>query len=190
MARKNHGDESPPRKSARVAPLLPSTEALKETTRIASTLTGHPIWRAAMKGATPREAVLVRRVDREDDYYYVVTLEKGGKPSARMAIGAQNAALLRCHGISKVSRTLSEWIDPLDAIRSREGRTLDLPGQRHPLTVRSGTVSVHPILIWKPCAASTSPLLPFHVLTIGDTVAYLRVDGRLYGRLTAGLSGR
>lgn len=170
--------------------LIVRTEALGATLRFATALAKNTVWKAALDGVTATDAVLVRRVDRPDDYYYVVTLARGETPTARMAVSAHNAELLRCHGISKTQGKLTRWVRPEAALKAREGRRLDVANPARSIIIRATTTSIHPTLVWRPCAASTSPLLPFHVLIFGDTVAYLRVDGRWYERLMVGPSGR
>jgi hypothetical protein len=158
--------------------------------RVATALVKHAAWKAALEGATSHDGVLVRRVDRADEFYYVVTLSRSGRASARMAISARTGALLRCHGISTREGDLTRWVPPSDVLKAREGRTLNSQAGCESLIVRASSATILPTLVWRPCAASVTPLLPFHVVAIGDTVAYIRVDGRVYPELPKQLSGR
>jgi hypothetical protein len=44
----------------------------------------------------------------------------------------------------------------------------------------------HPTLVWRSCRESRSMLRPFHLLTIGDTLVYVGVDGAAFPRLSTG----
>lgn len=170
--------------------LLPTSEAMRFSDQVATSLVKYPIWKAALSRASSRESVLVRRVDRADEFYYVVTLKRAEQASARMAINARTGALLRCHGISTSDGTLTRWVLPLEVLKAREGRPLSSDDSCHALIVRAATATVLPTLVWRPCSASVTPLMPFHVVAVGDTVAYIRVDGRVYSELPPQLSGR
>jgi hypothetical protein len=169
---------------------MSATESMRLSDQVATALVKYPIWKAALAGASSRESVLVRRVDRADEFYYVVTLAKAGQASARMAIDARTGALLRCHGISVSKARLTKWVPPLQVLKAREGRPLGFKAGCESLVVRAATANVLPTLVWRPGSASVTPLLPFHVVAIGDTLAYIRVDGRIYSELPLQLSGR
>jgi hypothetical protein len=38
--------------------------------------------------------------------------------------------------------------------------------------------------VWKPCVESRSPFYPFRLVTIGDQVRYVRIDGKEFASLT------
>lgn len=159
--------------------------------RIAAALARHPVWKAALVGASPspKAADLVQRLDLDDEYYYIVTFMKGTRVTARMALEGRSGKLLRCNAISKVDRALSDFITPDVVLGPLEGRPLGI-GVARQHTVRMAAIGVLPVLSWKPCAESQSPLLPFYVLTVGDTITYLRVDGKMYRALNLGPVGR
>lgn len=160
-------------------------------TRVATALAKHAVWKPAFDGAlpSPEGAVLVQRLDREDEYYYIVTFMKGTRTTARMALVGRSGKLLRCNAVSRANRSLPKFVAPADVLKSREGKPYGIGPARERL-VRMAAIGVAPVLSWKPCAESQSPLLPFYVLTVGDSVTYLRVDGKLNHVLTLAALGR
>ena len=106
-----------------------------------------------------------------------------------MGIGGHPARLLRVSGIGSDDAEIPPCVVPAAALAHREGLPFGLGAARHRI-VRAGTIGVHPLLVWKPCAQSRSPLLPFYLLTVGDVVYYLRADGKLFHELTKGQPGR
>lgn len=170
---------------------IETSAASAAATKVAKALVKHPVWKNALSGALPstQTAILVQRLDHPDDYYYIVAFESGGRTTARMAIGGRDAQLLRCNAISRAGSRLPPFVTPTGVLKSREGKPFGIGPARERL-MRRAAVGVHPVLVWKPCAESRSPLLPFYLLTVGDTVSYLRVDGKLYTVLRVPEFGR
>ena len=47
-----------------------------------------------------------------------------------------------------------------------------------------GKIIIDPILVWKPCVESYSRFLPFYKVKMGNKTVYVRIDGKVYPRLT------
>ena len=48
------------------------------------------------------------------------------------------------------------------------------------------SMSIYPALVWKPCRESLKPYLPFHVVKIERRRVYIRIDKKVFARLTNG----
>ena len=166
-----------------------SQQAADAARRIQAEMVVEPLWTLALKDATAAEPVPVQRLDQADDYYYLADFGKGGVVTARMAIGGSPYTLLRVSGIGREGTHLPSFVTPAGVLDGRTGMPFGVGAARHRI-VRPGTVGVHPVLVWKSCAQSRSPLLPFYLLSVGDVVSYLRVDGKLFARLDVGQPGR
>jgi hypothetical protein len=128
---------------------------------------------------------LVQRLDRYDEYYYIVPFKSGAADTARLVIDAQSGRFTEASAIDKEGESLPPYIPALKGLEARYGRALDLRSVRNRV-LRPGTIGQHPVLAWRPCKQSTSPLLPFYLVSIGDRIVYWRVDGELFDELTDG----
>ena len=133
----------------------------------------------------PQRPLTVQRLDLDDDYYYIVPFTRGGVLTARLMIDARENRFVEATGIETAGQRLPPYIDPVRLLEESYGRVIDLPHVRKRI-IRPGTVGLHPVLVWKPSAESSSPWLPFYQLSVGDEFVYLRVDGRLTDRLRTG----
>jgi hypothetical protein len=166
--------------------MMPPASARKEAQRVAATLLqGSARWRAALGGKEPDVPLLVQRLDRYDDYYYIVPFKRGQAETARLVVDATTGKFMEASAIEKEGESLAPYKPPTSPLESCYGRPLDLPAVRNRV-VRPGTVGQHPVFVWKPCKESSSPLLPFYLLTVGDRVVYVRVDGQVFDELTDG----
>ena len=144
-----------------------------------------PRWNAALESAIPGRPLKVQRLDLDDDYYHIVPFTRGGRLTARLMIDERESRFVEATGIETAGQSLPPYIDLAPRLEEAYGRTLDLPHVRKRI-IRPGTVGLHPVLVWKPSAESSSPWLPFYQLSVGDEFVYLRVDGRLTDRLRTG----
>ena len=179
-----------PRPPTSRAPWIEGSAVVVAANRVAKALAKHAVWKHALVGSSPsNQPVVVQRLDRKDDYYYIVEFANAGRLTARMAMGGRDGKLLRCNAVSRANSALRRFVTPPELLRSREGKPFGIGAARERL-VRTAAVGVHPVLVWKDCAQSRSPLLPFYVLTVGDSLSYLRVDGTFFHILRAASLGR
>ena len=139
----------------------------------------------AFAGATPDTAMLVQRLDRRDSYYYIVPFKVGGRETARMTMDATDATFLEASGIEKPGEQLPAYV-PAPVMLRRLYAEADRFADTLRFLIRDGAVGQHPVLVWMPCAESSSPFLPFYQYSIGDTFLYYRVDGARFEQLTTG----
>ena len=142
-------------------------------------------WRPALAGKEPDAPLLVQRLDRYDEYYYIVPFKRAAAETARLILDAASGRFMEASAIDNEGESLPPYHPPLVALESHYGRALDLRAVRNRV-LRSGTIGQHPVLAWRPCKESTSPLLPFYLVSIGDRIVYWRVDGKAFDELTDG----
>ena len=141
-------------------------------------------WKRTLQGAEPGEPVLVQRLDRLDDFYYVVPMHRSrSRVSAVVSVDArygtykQTAATPESH-FPELLHAVRK--DVLDRVADRRFELEDRLGR---LLVRPEAVCIYPSLVWKPCRESLSPFWPFHMLTVGAHRLYVRVDGAIFAAL-------
>jgi len=166
--------------------MIPPPSAIEEAQRAAAALLQTSArWRPGLAAREPDTPLLVQRLDRYDDYYYIVPFKRGHAETARLVIDATTGKFTEASAIEKEGESLAPYKPPLSPLDACYGRPLDLPAVRNRV-LRQGTIGKHAVLVWRPCKESSSPLLPFHLLTIGDRVVYVRVDGQIFDELTDG----
>ena len=147
-----------------------------------------------LRGGGWSEPVLVTRLDRPGEFYYLQPWETDqgitgiAKVDARFgtfngfqALAGPNPALL-------IGRERRDRLERRIASRI-DGLKIDLPGLKGKLTMFKDAYATSPTLVWKPCRESWSPYLPFHQLTIGSETLYTRIDGPVFTELTGGSGG-
>ena len=150
--------------------------------RLAESKFGEPVLRSGRAG----QPLLVQRLDRTGDFYYLVPWLRNGRLSALIDVDAR-------FGVFKSLRVLTSgggdwWPGGRSSglARSLDGRTFELPEERGRFKVYPGTYCVPPVLVWKPCRESWSPHLPFYHVVVGGHSLYVRNDGPVFTHLTSG----
>ena len=163
-----------------------ATEGLEEY-RLKETEFGGP----ALKSGSLGQPLLVQRLDRPGDFYYLTPWQRSGKVLALIDVDAR-------FGVFKSIRVLpapsQDWAIPVSSskgvrdsiVSSLENRVFELPEERGRLKVYPGTYCIPPVLVWKPCRESWSPHLPFYHIVVGGHSLYVRIDGPVFTQLTTG----
>jgi hypothetical protein len=140
-------------------------------------------YKAVLGRAKLGNAVLVQRLDHPDKYYYVVPASEGDTNPLAVVLDGRTGEYLQS-AVQRGGRgNVFHTIDT-KAVRERVvGRTLQLPGLLGRFTVRPEAFCQYPVLVWKPCRESLSPLYPFHLFTSGAYHVYVRVDGAIFTEL-------
>jgi hypothetical protein len=142
-------------------------------------------YKAAMSQAKPSTPVLVERLDRVNDYYYIVPVARKAESIVSLAIivdgrtGVYNQSIVSEAG----TENILSLNDPEQAAAQVIGQDIQLPGVRGRLHVLPQAVSQHPAMVWKPCRESLSPYYPFHLFTSGGNQIYVRSDGMVFTEL-------
>jgi hypothetical protein len=150
-----------------------------------------PKWAPAFAGASAGTPILVSRLDKPDQYYYLVSFSIGARATARLRMNAQTGAFAEGIGIDKSGDALTPYITAGQAF-SRVARVSAVEGDKDKKKKKkkpspSETVlTVEPFPGWRPCAQSFSAFLPFYLIKDGTSLRYVRFDGMLYDALTFG----
>jgi hypothetical protein len=135
----------------------------------------------SLRGARPDGAHLVQRLDREDEFYYLVTVHQAGKPTAILRGDALYGTFHGALALQNVEHPpIIEREAALSALRNS---IVDLGDGLGRIPLREGGFSVYPTLVWRPCMESRSPYYPFHQINIGNRTIYVGYNGRVYPTL-------
>jgi hypothetical protein len=147
--------------------------------------------RQALKSGNWGQPLLVQRLDRRNDFYYLTPWQRGGKVVALIDVDAR-------FGVFKSIRVLPSpiqaWALPTSSTKAArdsvvsviENKLFELPDERGRIKVYPGTYCIPPVLVWKPCRESWSPHLPFYHIVVGGHSLYVRIDGPVFTQLTTG----
>lgn len=137
----------------------------------------------ALASVRTTDAQLVRRLDYQDEYYYLVGLRYGEKVAALARIDALYGAFLGAH-ISDKKKDGHLILDRDRALRMlREHPVIDLGDKLGRVPIREGAFCLYPSLVWRPCKESRSPYCPFYQVALESRVIFIGYDGRTYPAL-------
>ncbi len=141
-------------------------------------------WARVLEGTRAAEPVLVERLDRPHDYYYVVPMEhERRRVSAAVAVDARFGDYQQAVALPEAGPNHLAALAPDAVLKLVTGKTFGLPDRRGEILVRDKLFCMYPVLVWKPCRESLSPLYPFRMLTVGAHRLYVRSDGRVFTEL-------
>ena len=142
-------------------------------------------WGNILKKASPGEPLLVQRLDHNDSFYYIVPMQSssGASAAAFACIDARFGDYRQAAMISAKSpaamlidrKGMAEWIFKQKIV---------LPESQGRIQLRPEGICLHPTLVWKPCRESLSPFWPFFMYTYGAHRIYVRIDRKVFTRLT------
>lgn len=133
--------------------------------------------------AKPQAPVVVQRLDRADEFYYIVPYALADATPLAVIVDARRGEYRQSvYGAAQntVFATQSREVVAREVV----GRRFELPDRQGSLYVRPEAVCQYPYLVWKPCRQSLSPYYPFHMFTVGGSRIYVRVDGAIFTELT------
>ena len=149
-------------------------------------LFSHKIDNKTLDGLEPGKPYLVKRLDRLNDYYYMVPILSNKKLVAFINIDGRFGNF-RDAGSGQEFQQLN--IKPMP-----EEKIFDIIGKR--ILTKKGTInvfpevtSISPFLVWQPCRESLSTFLPFHLINIDNHRFYMRLDGNLFPSLNRRVVG-
>lgn len=165
--------------------LLAADEAIKFAETAARDF-GESRLKIALQSAVVQPPTLVQRIDKRDEYYFIVSFAVASRDTARFMIDAVSGKLKQASGVVAADASLRRYVSSQDArdrmITARAASKV----KKWAFEFRREFVGQHPVLVWKPCRQSGSPFLPFHQFSVGGSLVYLRVDGQLFQALTTG----
>lgn len=135
-------------------------------------------------GASSGEPVLVQRLDRLDDFSYIIPWQRSRSRLAALAgVDARLGVYKQAAAAPEGPNARAAGRDEEGAARPRRRPQVRAGGGVGRLLVRPEVVCVHPTLVWKPCRESLSPFSPFHLITVGGRHLYVPVDGAVFTAL-------
>jgi hypothetical protein len=140
-------------------------------------------WNPGFANKPARQPLLVRRLDRDNSYYYIVSFGPERRETARLIVDAHSAEFDEAIAVEREDGSLAPFIEPRRTLDPWWARLVELPALRDYRITRE-TVKVDDSLVWRPCDQSTTPFLPFYQVYVGDSLIYLRIDGEPFDRLT------
>jgi len=135
----------------------------------------------ALQRARPVSADLVQRLDRRDEFYYLVTLHQEGRPTLIVRGDGLYGTFQGALALTGVER--SPIIAREAALAAAREAVIDLGDGSGRIPLREGAFCVYPTLVWRPCQESRSPFYPFHQIAVGGVTIYVGYDGRVYPAL-------
>ena len=135
----------------------------------------------ALKGARPVSAHLVQRLDRRDEFYYLITVHQEDKPTAILRGDGLYGTFQGALSLAGADR--SPIIEREAALAAARTAVIDLGDGSGRIPLRDGAFCVSPTLVWRPCQESRSPYYPFYQITVGGVTIYVGYDGRVYSTL-------
>jgi hypothetical protein len=140
------------------------------------------IWRDSLSGTTAGEPVLVQRLDRTDEFYYLVPMQRGTQaPGTYVAVDARFGNYMQA--VTVPGQPALEIDRQAAAEQLLQQGVVDVTNERNPIVIRPEAFAQYPALVWKPCRESLSPFYPFHMFTVGSRQIYVRVDGAVFTEL-------
>ena len=179
-----HGQRAPTRERREGGELLGSDAAIEFALRGIKEygLREQKPWAAALRGTTPGKPVIVERLDRPGNYYYIVPMGPDERTiSAAVSVDAIHGDYQQAVALPEAGPNFLASLGRTP--RSIIGRALELPDEAGHLRLRKGMYCEYPVLVWRPCRESLSPFYPFRMITVGDHRVYIRSDGEVFTHL-------
>ncbi|WP_127132750.1 hypothetical protein [Pseudoflavitalea rhizosphaerae] len=142
---------------------------------------------AGIMQVTQAKPKLVRRLDRENDFYYLVPMGMPGSGNVQtiISVDARQAEYKQSIDAGFTNSLLfrSFHDTELKDLLSAKSSTLDY------LLKENQAVQEEPEMVWMPCLESFSPYWPFQLVKVGERTVYVRVDGEVFLELNTSLRG-
>ena len=106
------GREIFPFRKAASAMIPPASASDAAKRAAAELLQSSARWRAALDGKDPDTPLLVQRLDRYDDYYYIVPFKRGTAETARLTIDAASGRFMEASCIDQEGESLPPYHPP------------------------------------------------------------------------------
>lgn len=146
-------------------------------------------FRRALAESEPGEPVLVQRLDKPDNFYYLVPLVTEKKTSMVVSLDALNGEFLRASAFPKpvefltlTRKAVEEMIVGKEIEVTQLGREEKTQKKIRTLKIkiRRGAYCFYPIMVWRPCQESRSPNYPFYMVTVGERQIFIGYNGSIY----------
>jgi hypothetical protein len=141
-------------------------------------------WSKMLSNIQPMEPIFVQRIDRLDDYYYIVPLSSSEqKATGALLFDARYGTFQQATSFPTAEETLVRPLSISNVHKLLNGAKLELGEYQGVLPIREEALEVLKYWCWKPCRESLSPLWPFRVGVCGGQSVYVRIDGKVFTEL-------
>lgn len=130
--------------------------------------------------------LLVKRIDTENDFYYLTPSLEEKSVIGYAQIDALYGSLESVYTLKKAAKPFETNLDKISKMLTN--LRIELPQEKGRFRLVDGKFKVDNILVWRPCRQAYSPHLPFWRITAGPYTFYQRIDGPVFAQLT--LNGR
>jgi hypothetical protein len=131
------------------------------------------------KFATP---LLVRRLDVEASYYYLVPSVDGTSVIGYLQADARYGNLESVYTLKRPVKQFETDVRKVE--RALAGQRIELPNERGRIQLIKGKFRLEKSLVWRPCRQAFSPHLPFLQINAAPFTFYQRIDGPVFAQLT------
>lgn len=139
-----------------------------------------------LKKAKPGQPQLVTRLDRPNEFYYLVPMQTEEGITALAQVDGRFGIF---NSLQLLEKPVKEWFMPKEKVSRRiNGHKFELAEEKGRFVIYPGTYCISPTLVWMPCRQSYSSHLPFYLITVGGQKIYVRMDGAVFTSLNT--SGR
>ncbi|HXK03040.1 MAG TPA: hypothetical protein VMS37_11610 [Verrucomicrobiae bacterium] len=148
------------------------------------------VWERSLRDVNAASPILVNRLDRFDDYYYIVPLNSANlEARAALLFDARFGHLQQATSFPSPDRTIANAPNPESVMRRIAGKTYLFEKYEAPLPAREEAIHVLGLWFWKPCLESLSPLWPFRLAYVGGRPLFFRIDGQVFTSLHENVLG-
>jgi hypothetical protein len=148
-------------------------------------LRNRPGWDEALSAGDFAAPVLVHRLDRPGQSYWVLPVSVEQRLPAALAFDARYGHYLQSAALTTMDANalqLPPTVRQLPRLLHGQWVALGPDGAR--IRIDKDQLCLCDTYVWRPCRESLSPLWPFRLATYGGTQVYVRADGAVFGYLT------
>ena len=143
-----------------------------------------------LKGYRPGQPVLVQELDKKNDFYYIVPLRvTTGGIRGLFCIDSFKGYYIQSSYMINDKKNIQFNTLTKDEILKVLQESLKNKKIRQELPDFAEALAIHPVLVWRPCLESFSPFRPFYMVYLGSFKVYVRIDKKVFTKLTTDVSG-
>jgi hypothetical protein len=147
-------------------------------------LSKHEHLRNMLVNVNAGDPVLVHRLDKLNEFYYIVPMQTADKNTVSLVnVDARFGNYMQSAYAADEKNKISFKPLTRDAILKLLGKRWILDNDKKVINIYPEALCIYSSLVWRPCRESLSPYLPFHMVTIGNHHIYIRVDGKVFTQL-------
>jgi hypothetical protein len=138
----------------------------------------------AKKNINPGKPVLIKHLGFKNKYYYLTPVMDNNKTIYSIVSNDARYGNFREAGYaSQAGSSLSFQQLTKNEIYKILEENFNL-SEGASIKLFKNTIVINPMMVWKPCRESLSPLVPFYLVHVGEENLYVRMDGEVFKKLT------